>query len=654
MSTEELGDQLCYPSAFAGGPAATNEEVKACYSRLNNPRKKEGEADARSRCRPSGCNQPCILTGSKVDERALPQDVQLENEPSHVLSQTNSIEESEEATQRTEHYCGMPSLTDSQKKRRVSSPEQASVHQSRRKFVRRVATTGREASHLGSDMSEESIVREDEKSNVICEWATVLNSLQPGSVFAKKYRIKEVAGFKFNHVMFFAQNVYSRDEVVLKFYRNKSDFRESIEKHVMFVDSPFIVRCSDYVEESGYPPCLVLEKGYETLATWMKIKRHLNDKRTVLFQIMKALAYLHGIGKVHGYLSPSNIMLFGNDRWKLVDMDKVGNMNDLMPMTHCDIAYVAPETVIQGQQARLTPAQDMWSLGIISTELFLNGKRFYGSKSEASIRETLKSNMLIDNHSQVDEDEARRFATELLHINPCKRAPSTRAVGWSFFRNPEDETVIFSSGVIKHKHKREVLRDIRVISEHERISRLLKTRVKLEEIMSDGQDDLSNKRRSRKVSSIRPNGVKGKPTFRLNLGTDFEVKLELTCPEGNLAEHGKLQWVELKPKYEKSQNRKSIKVKPSADSNEVSIFVNGEKFAKDVSNDVSPRFGRISERLIEVEIQFALVTDKLGPEQPILFRETVYFKMSAMQKRVMLGRFLTGAVKKYRSRSPSG
>jgi len=54
-----------------------------------------------------------------------------------------------------------------------------------------------------------------------------------------------------------------------------------------------------------------------------------------------------------------------------------------MPMVHCDIAYAAPETVVQGLQARITPAQDIGSLGIISTELFLNGKRFYGSNFEA-------------------------------------------------------------------------------------------------------------------------------------------------------------------------------------------------------------------------------------------------------------------------------
>lgn len=86
--------------------------------------------------------------------------------------------------------------------------------------------------------------------------------------------------------------------------------------------------------------------------------------KETLDPIVTALAYLHDKGLIHGSVKPSNIALVG-DLWKLAT-DEMAGAGELGKLTRDLDTYDAPEA----GAGRLTPASDVWSLGIIAIEAF--------------------------------------------------------------------------------------------------------------------------------------------------------------------------------------------------------------------------------------------------------------------------------------------
>jgi hypothetical protein len=86
------------------------------------------------------------------------------------------------------------------------------------------------------------------------------------------------------------------------------------------------------------------------------------EAREMLAPVLDALAYLHGKGLVHGRLKPSNIMVV-DDRVKLTcdQLRIVGGSGRYFPAKN---VYDSP----QGVTEPVTPAADIWSLGITLIE----------------------------------------------------------------------------------------------------------------------------------------------------------------------------------------------------------------------------------------------------------------------------------------------
>ncbi|HET6170142.1 MAG TPA: protein kinase, partial [Terracidiphilus sp.] len=97
----------------------------------------------------------------------------------------------------------------------------------------------------------------------------------------------------------------------------------------------------------------------QTIETWSLGVR---EARGFLDPVLEALAYLHGKGFVHGHVKPSNILMAA-DQWKLSgdDLLVAGEFPELASIPG---GYDAPE-VMNGS---ITPAMDMWSLGMTLTE----------------------------------------------------------------------------------------------------------------------------------------------------------------------------------------------------------------------------------------------------------------------------------------------
>ncbi len=83
---------------------------------------------------------------------------------------------------------------------------------------------------------------------------------------------------------------------------------------------------------------------------------------TVLAPVASALARLHGVGVVHGDVSPGNVLLDVDGRPHLADLGLGHVVGEVSPGVWGSDGFVAPEVVLGGEA---TPAADVYSLGAL-------------------------------------------------------------------------------------------------------------------------------------------------------------------------------------------------------------------------------------------------------------------------------------------------
>ena len=84
---------------------------------------------------------------------------------------------------------------------------------------------------------------------------------------------------------------------------------------------------------------------------------------------------MHEQGIVHGDLTPSNVAWFSSDfRWKLTGLEHACCAGEEASLPCADSKYVAPEirqARCDGRSScRRETSEDMWSFGIIASEVF--------------------------------------------------------------------------------------------------------------------------------------------------------------------------------------------------------------------------------------------------------------------------------------------
>ena len=135
-------------------------------------------------------------------------------------------------------------------------------------------------------------------------------------------------------------------------------------------------------------------------------------------QVADALAYVHDQGVVHRDVTPANVLCSPDGRALLADFG-IARLIDTSRVTAAattvgTAAYMAPEQV---QGVDVTPAADVYSLGLVLLELLTGRKAFTGTAQETAV-----ARLVRDPDTSTDVPDAWR---DLLR-DMTERAPSDR------------------------------------------------------------------------------------------------------------------------------------------------------------------------------------------------------------------------------------
>ncbi len=109
--------------------------------------------------------------------------------------------------------------------------------------------------------------------------------------------------------------------------------------------------------------------------------------RAIGAQVAEALAYAHGRGVVHRDVKPGNVLLGAGERVKLADFGIARLIGDTVRHTKTGhaigtAAYLSPEQV-RGED--VTPAADIYALGLVLLEALTGERAYPGSPTESAL-----------------------------------------------------------------------------------------------------------------------------------------------------------------------------------------------------------------------------------------------------------------------------
>ncbi len=94
--------------------------------------------------------------------------------------------------------------------------------------------------------------------------------------------------------------------------------------------------------------------------------------RSIMTQVLSALEFLHGKGKIHGAIRPTNLLINSEGRVKLSELEQSGATGELRTPKG-GLKYLAPE-LIRAEFGAYSPQVDLYLLGFTALELLLGPK----------------------------------------------------------------------------------------------------------------------------------------------------------------------------------------------------------------------------------------------------------------------------------------
>ncbi|CAH1253187.1 extracellular signal-regulated kinase 2-like [Branchiostoma lanceolatum] len=223
----------------------------------------------------------------------------------------------------------------------------------------------------------------------------------------KKYEIKKRLGKGAYGIVWKAIDRKTGEVVALKkifdAFRNRTDAQRTFREIAFlqeFGDHPNIIKLHNVIKaENDKDIYLVFEFMDTDLHNVIKKGSILKDihKRYIMYQLLKAMKYMHSGNVIHRDQKPSNILLDSDCFVKIADFGLARSITQLEEDT-TDPAlteyvatrwYRAPEILLTCQ--RYTKGVDMWSVGCILGELLIGKPLFPGSSTINQIEKIMAS-----------------------------------------------------------------------------------------------------------------------------------------------------------------------------------------------------------------------------------------------------------------------
>lgn len=144
----------------------------------------------------------------------------------------------------------------------------------------------------------------------------------------------------------------------------------------------------------------------------------------ILYQISSGLAEAHRYGVTHRDVKPANIMLDKDGRVRLLDFGVAHDENDGLDLTedHAQLgtaSYMSPEQI--ADSSTITPASDVFSIGIIASEMLLRKNPFRGTSLAETFNNIQKKKIPAKAFAKETPKELVDFILQMLKKDPHKR-----------------------------------------------------------------------------------------------------------------------------------------------------------------------------------------------------------------------------------------
>lgn len=217
-----------------------------------------------------------------------------------------------------------------------------------------------------------------------------------------KFTTEKVIGNGSFGVVYEARIIETGETVAIKKVLQDRRFKNRELQIMKELSHPNIVKLKHCFYTTGNEPDevylnLVLEfipeTSYQVLRSYIRAKRHfpLLFTKLYIYQLCRALAYIHSLGVCHRDIKPQNLLV--NPKTHELKLCDFGSAKVLVPGEPnvayiCSRYYRAPELIFGATQ--YTCSIDMWSCGCMLGELLLGQPLFPGESGLEQIVEIIK------------------------------------------------------------------------------------------------------------------------------------------------------------------------------------------------------------------------------------------------------------------------
>ncbi|GEM_PF-5463233 len=264
--------------------------------------------------------------------------------------------------------------------------------------------------------------------------SAVGSSVEPsparGMPFGKFDLLRELGSSRGARV-YQAMEKESRRVVALKIYDPTAADPREVEaalagaRAVKGVDHPGVARVLEVGEVEGRSYIAMEQVEGKTLEAWLRDRRALEDVLRVIRGVAEALDAAHRAGVVHCDVKPGNILIDEAGRPRLTDFGLARRVEaEVRQGMFGTPSYMSPEQA-GGDPGRLTPASDVWSLGIVLYQAATGKLPFAGPEPAEVLRQVKEEAPAPPSKLDARVSEAlERVILRALEKEPSSRYPS--------------------------------------------------------------------------------------------------------------------------------------------------------------------------------------------------------------------------------------